>query len=218
MVYKQAWSFKNYRYVWDVSVILMTFVCLLYSINCPTVICLPNVLFILWRDTTSELWTLVHSFTLLLPFTSFIYILANYYLLPLDMLNPLFTTNRWDWQPHCKLGQSTWLCCVQVHIAAGAKLRPGRGTIYKLSEAVAKLASINLRKLVLSPTSSINLGSYWGKTCCCAHHTFLLGFPTGRSSTCHQCLTGPVGKPQEEGMMSTAVSFPPVWNQGLIDQ
>jgi hypothetical protein len=32
------------------------------------------------------------------------------------------------------------------------------------------------------------------------------------------CLTGPVGKPQEEGMMSTIVSFPLVWYQGLIDQ
>jgi hypothetical protein len=30
------------------------------------------------------------------------------------------------------------------------------------------------------------LVSYWGKTCCCAHHTFLLGFPTGRSITRHQ--------------------------------
>jgi hypothetical protein len=24
-----------------------------------------------------------------------------------DTFNPLFTANRWDWQPHCKLGQST---------------------------------------------------------------------------------------------------------------
>jgi hypothetical protein len=44
------------------------------------------------------------------------------------------------------------------HVAAGAKLHPGRGAIYKLSGAVTKLASINLRKLVLSPTGSINLG------------------------------------------------------------
>jgi hypothetical protein len=29
-----------------------------------------------------------------LQFTCFIYILANYYLLPLDTLNPLFTANR----------------------------------------------------------------------------------------------------------------------------
>jgi hypothetical protein len=46
----------------------------------------------------------------------------------------------------------------RFHVAAGAKLRPGQGAIYKLSRAIAKLASINLRKLVLSPTGSINLG------------------------------------------------------------
>jgi hypothetical protein len=46
----------------------------------------------------------------------------------------------------------------RFHVAAGAKLCPGRGAIDKLSGAVAKLASINLRKLVLSPTGSINLG------------------------------------------------------------
>jgi hypothetical protein len=46
----------------------------------------------------------------------------------------------------------------RFHVAAGAKLRPGRSAIYKLSGAVVKLASINLQKLVLSPTGSINLG------------------------------------------------------------
>jgi hypothetical protein len=46
----------------------------------------------------------------------------------------------------------------RFHIAAGAKLRPGRGALYKLSKAVVKLTSINLQKLVLSPTGSINLG------------------------------------------------------------
>jgi hypothetical protein len=51
------------------------------------------------------------------------------------------------------------LGCVvcRFHVAAGAKLRPRRCAIYKLSGAVAKLASINLRKLVISPTGSINL-------------------------------------------------------------
>jgi hypothetical protein len=43
------------------------------------------------------------------------------------------------------------------NVTAGAKLRPRQGAIYKYSRAVAKLASINLRKLVLSPTSLINL-------------------------------------------------------------
>jgi hypothetical protein len=52
------------------------------------------------------------------------------------------------------------LGCVvcRFHVAAGAKLHPKRDAIYKLSGAIAKLASINLRKLVLSPTGSINLG------------------------------------------------------------
>jgi hypothetical protein len=52
------------------------------------------------------------------------------------------------------------LGCVvcRFHVAAGAKLRPRRGAIYKLSGAIAKLARINLQKLVLSPTGSINLG------------------------------------------------------------
>jgi hypothetical protein len=52
------------------------------------------------------------------------------------------------------------LGCVacRFHVATGAKLRPGRGAIYKLSGAVAKVTSINLRKLVLSPTGLINLG------------------------------------------------------------
>jgi hypothetical protein len=42
----------------NLIVILLTYARYLYSINCPTVICLPSMsLCILWRDTTSELWT-----------------------------------------------------------------------------------------------------------------------------------------------------------------
>jgi hypothetical protein len=92
----------------NLIVIFSTYARYLYSINCPTVICLPSVCyFILWRDTTSELWTPVqfplycyHPFTLLALFT----LLAYYYCFPLDMLIPLFTANRWDLQPHRKLG------------------------------------------------------------------------------------------------------------------
>jgi hypothetical protein len=82
----------------NLIVILMTYVRYLYSINCPNIICLPSMLlFILWRYTTSELWTpvqfLLHCYYRLL-FYSLIYILAYYYLLPLDTLYPLFTVNR----------------------------------------------------------------------------------------------------------------------------
>ena len=76
----------------NLIVIISTYARCLYSINCPTVICLPSMYyFILWRDTTSELWTPVlfpsycyHLFTLL----------AYYYCFPLDMLIPLFQANR----------------------------------------------------------------------------------------------------------------------------
>jgi hypothetical protein len=63
----------------NLIVILITYVRYLYFINCPTVICLPSMLlFILWRDTTSELWTPVHSFyiaiTILLLLALFIFL------------------------------------------------------------------------------------------------------------------------------------------------
>jgi hypothetical protein len=100
----------------NLIVILSTYARCLYSINCPTVICLPSMCyFILWRDTNSELCTPVlfplycyHMFTLLTLFT----LLAYYYCFPLDTLIPKQTGEidnlivSWE--------QSIWLCCVQV--------------------------------------------------------------------------------------------------------
>jgi hypothetical protein len=78
--------------------ILVMYVRYLCYINCPTVICLPSMLlFILWRDTTSELWTPVqfplHNFTVYFTRTVYFY-LHTTILLPLDTLNPLFIANR----------------------------------------------------------------------------------------------------------------------------
>jgi hypothetical protein len=107
---------------------------------------------------------------------------ANYYLLPLNTLNSLFTANRWDWQPHCKLGQSTWLCCVQVPRCCWCKPTPWTSFLSPLSGTIAKLAGINL---LMFGSFSYWFDKPWfhngGKTCCCAHHNLLLGFPTGRS-------------------------------------
>jgi hypothetical protein len=49
---------------------------------------------------------------------------------------------------------------------------------YKLSGAVVKLASITFSRIGFS--SSIDKPWFLteGKTCCCAYHTFCLGFPT----------------------------------------
>jgi hypothetical protein len=82
----------------NLIVILMTYVSYLYFINCPTIIFLPNMLlFILWRDTASELWTPVqfplHCYAILLLLTLFTF-LHTIILLPLDTLNTLVTANR----------------------------------------------------------------------------------------------------------------------------
>jgi hypothetical protein len=68
---------------------------LLYQLpNCNLVT--QHVLFILWRDTTSKLWTLVqfslHCYTVLLLLALFTF-LHTIILLPLDTLNPLFIAN-----------------------------------------------------------------------------------------------------------------------------
>jgi hypothetical protein len=56
-----------------------------------------HALFILWKDTTSELWTpvqfLLHSFTILLYSHCLLY-LQTIIRLPLDTLILLFTANR----------------------------------------------------------------------------------------------------------------------------
>jgi hypothetical protein len=90
----------------------------LYSINCPTIICLPSMCyFILWRDTTSELWTLVlfplycyHLFTLLALFT-FSHITIAFH--SIRSYHCFKQTGEIDnliisWE------HSIWLCCVQV--------------------------------------------------------------------------------------------------------
>jgi hypothetical protein len=80
----------------NLIVILSSYARCLYSINCPTVICVPSMCyFILWRDTACELWTPVlyplycyHLFTLLALFI----LLAYYYHFPLDMLIPFVSS------------------------------------------------------------------------------------------------------------------------------
>jgi hypothetical protein len=93
-----------------------------------------------------------------LLFTCIIYIFANYYLYyTICLILCLQKTNEID-NLTVKWGKVLGCVVCRFHIATGAKLRPRQGAIYKLSGAVAKPASINLRKLVLSPTGSRNLG------------------------------------------------------------
>jgi hypothetical protein len=116
------------------------------------------MLSILWRDTSSELWTLVHSFIFILLFTIYSHYLLsrNNYILPHDKFNPLFTANRWDWQPHCKFGQSTL-----VVLYAGSTL------LLVQSYALDKAPYINcleLRQASEHQPSKVGSFSYWFDT------------------------------------------------------
>jgi hypothetical protein len=78
---------------------------------------------------------------------------TTYYLLPHDMFNPLFTANRWDRQPHCKLGQSTL-----VVLCAGSTL------LLVQSYTLDKAPYINCLDLLPSQrasTSEVGSFSYW---------------------------------------------------------
>jgi hypothetical protein len=135
-----------------------------------------HVSFIFWRDTTSELWTPVqfplHCYNILLLLALFTF-LHNIMILPLDTLNSLFTANRWDRQPHRKLGgKFLVVLCVGFTLLLGEDTLTISGAIV---QSVMKLASITFWSLVLSPTGSINLGFTTEGACCCAHHTYSWG-------------------------------------------
>jgi hypothetical protein len=145
----------------NVIVIFMTCTCIvMHSLFCQ----LPNYnlftqhVISLWRDTSSELWTPVHSFTFILPSTAntvyfpqaLFYFTANKHLVPHCMSNPLFQQTSEINNLTVSWGKVFWLCCVQVshccrhrHRAINCLLAP---------------ASNNLQKLFLSPTGQLNFG------------------------------------------------------------
>jgi hypothetical protein len=117
----------------NLIVILMTYVRYLYSVNCLTVICLPSMLlFILWRDTTSELWTPVqfslHCYTvlLLLALSTFLHTITFYHSICLILC--LQQISEID---NLIVSWGKVLGCVvcRFHVAAGAKQSPGRGAL-----------------------------------------------------------------------------------------
>jgi hypothetical protein len=117
----------------NLIVILVTYARYLYSINCPTVICLPNMLlFILWRDTTSELWTPVQF-----PLYCYFCLLYSHYLLSrILLLLSTWYAQSFLYSKLVRLTTSSWVgskvlgCIVcRFHVAAGAKQSPGRGTL-----------------------------------------------------------------------------------------
>jgi hypothetical protein len=137
----------------NLIVILVTYICYLYSINCPIVICLPSILlFILWRNTPSELWTLVQflyiaiTVLLLLALFTFLHTITFYHSIRLILC--LQQTAEID---NLIVSWGKVLGCVvcRFHVAAGEEA-PTSTTHQHCSSAivrsVVKLASINLLK------------------------------------------------------------------------
>ena len=146
------------------------------SLFCQLPICnlfTQHVIYLLWRDTSSELWTPVLSFILINHPLQLCLISAITVLFTLLQTNISFHTihlilcfqqNRWDWQPHCKLGQS-----ILVVLCAGSTLlltpvvRPANSQPATPSEATLfSYWSINLgfllRENLLLCSSHLSLG------------------------------------------------------------
>jgi hypothetical protein len=129
----------------NVIVILSTYARYLYFINCPTVIYLPSMLlFILWRDTTSELWTPVqfplhcyHLFTLPTLFTFLHTIIAFHSICSFLCLQQTGEIDNLivSWE------QSSRLCCAGSALLL-AQSKALDEAPYNLSGAIARLASI----------------------------------------------------------------------------
>jgi hypothetical protein len=79
-------------------VILVMYVRYLYSISCPTVICLSSMLYLSYGETPLvNCGPRLNFLYIALPFTLlalFTFTCITIILLPLDTLNPLFTANR----------------------------------------------------------------------------------------------------------------------------
>jgi hypothetical protein len=82
----------------SIIVILVMYVCYFYSINCPTVICLPSMCYLSYGETPLVNYgprsNFLYIVTLFLLYSHCLLYLQTIIQLPLDMLIPLFTANR----------------------------------------------------------------------------------------------------------------------------
>jgi hypothetical protein len=149
----------------NLIVIFMTCTCIvMHSLFCRLSNCnlFTQHVISLWRDTSSELWTLVHSFTLYYHLVETLFIFRKYYFTSLQINISFYTvcliicfqqTREID-NRTVSLGKVVWLYCVQVPRCCWC--RPC--TINCLLAPCQKSASNNLQKWFLSPTGRLNFG------------------------------------------------------------
>jgi hypothetical protein len=92
----------------NLIVILSSYAYCLYSINCPTVICLPSMYYFIYGETPLVNYG-PRSYFLYIAITYLLYshcLLYSHIIITFHSIRsyPLFQANRWDWQPHRKLG------------------------------------------------------------------------------------------------------------------
>jgi hypothetical protein len=175
----------------NLIVILMTYVCYLYSINCPTVICLPSILLFIYGETP-----LVNCG----PRSNFLYIaITIYYFSCLFTFLHTITFYHSIRSILClqQIGEIdnlivSWgkvLGCVvyRFHVAAGEKLHADKHLSGAIVWSVAKLASINLLKFVFLLLVRLNLGfTTEGNLLLCSSY-LPLGVPNWVLNTHYQC-------------------------------
>jgi hypothetical protein len=109
------------------------------------------------------------------------------------MLNPLLTANRWDWQPHRKLGQCSWLCCVQVPRCCwwrSSHVNYAPAFFWRHCPECREASEHQPSEVWLSPTGSINLGfTTEGNLLLCSSY-LPLGVSNWVPTTHHQALLG----------------------------
>jgi hypothetical protein len=89
------------------------------------------------------------------------------------------------------VGAKYFGCVVcMFHVAAGAELRQ-IGSINKLSRASPSQLASTFGSAFFLLLVRLNLGFILRETCRCAHHTFLLGFPTRWLSTANHTTAKP---------------------------
>src|SRR5215217_7068763 len=107
----------------NLTILIMTCMCIVMLslfVNCPTVICSPNMLLSYGRDTSSELWTPVLFFTSHTIYCNTCFtVFFAYKHLPLDTFNPLLQQAGEIDNLTVSLGQSTLVLLCRFHVGAG---------------------------------------------------------------------------------------------------
>ena len=170
----------------NIIVIIMSYICIFMRslfVNCPAVICSPNMLVIFYGETPLvNCGPRSNSFTLIKqPQTAncSFFILCNLILIfhTIRLIFCFQQAGKIDNLP-VSLGQNSLI--VLCADSTSTVQTPINNTIF--------LAPLTTFWRVAAPTGSITLVSFWGKTCCWTASYLPLGLSQRTCDSCHQAL------------------------------